>query len=240
MKKVSLLSLIALIFSLSALAQTSIELVPTGGYTFPDQTNFYNTYGRIQDGLNWGGSLLLNVNRGFGIELMYNRIDAPTGVYKYGSQTPLQQQTIGYNYIMGGLVQNINFPQSPVHLFFGEELGAAVYSPGVANYGNNSSFAWGLEMGTNIYVNPHVGIRLKGQLLSAVDGGNALFNQSAGGSYYSYYPTYQFAFSAGLIIGLGRILPEPRPRTYYRRPPPPPRYYYPSPYAPPPPGYYYH
>jgi hypothetical protein len=244
MKKICLFSFVALIFSFRSVAQTSVELIPTGGYTFPDQTNFYNTYGRIEGAFNWGGSLMLNVNRSFGIEFMYNRINASSGIYNYSSQLPVQTQNVAINYMMAGPVQNINFPQSPVQLFIGGLLGAAVFSPNPADYTSNAKFAWGLEMGTNIYVDPRVGIRLKAQLLSPVDGVNGgyyfgSYGAGVGVSGYSYI--YQFSFSAGLIIGLGRIFPPPRPRTYNRRPPPPPGYYYRSPYPPPPPPpYYYH
>jgi hypothetical protein len=241
MKKTVLLSFVTLFFTYYSFAQTSIELIPTGGYTFPDQVNFYNTYGRINDALNWGGSLMFNVNRNFGIEMMYNRIDATAGIYSYGNQLIQQQQNVGINYIMAGPVQSINFPESPVHLFFGGLLGAAVFSPNPTDNTSNTKFAWGVDMGTNIYVSPRIGVRLKAQLLSPVDGasGGFYFGSFGGGVGVSGYSSiYQFGFSAGLIIGVGRILPKPRPHPMRQ---PQQRYYYRSPYPPPPPPpYYYH
>jgi hypothetical protein len=47
-------------------AQTSVELIPAGGYTFADQVNFYYNYGRIE-GAAMGGSLQFNVNSNFGL-----------------------------------------------------------------------------------------------------------------------------------------------------------------------------
>lgn len=221
-------------------AQTTVELIPTGGYTFPDQVNFYNNYGRIEGAANWGGSLQFNVDRHFGIEFMYNRIDASSGIYKYNytTQIPVTSQNVAINYIMAGPISSIGFPGSPVNLFFGGELGAAVFSPGPVDYSGNTKFAWGIETGANIYVNPHVGIRMKAQLLSAVGstGGYYFGNFGGAGAYtYAYPALYQFGLSAGIIIGLGNILPQPKPRVYiqHRRPPPPqPRVYYydPNPY----------
>ena len=251
MKKLSFFLTLCLFAVVGAFAQTSFEIIPTGGYTFPDQVNFYNTFGRIEGGANYGGSMQFNVNKSFGIEMMYSRMEANSGVYAYGtgSQIPNSQQQLALNYIMAGPVSSINFPGSPVQLFMGGMLGAAIFEPGNGynsnGYSSNTKFAWGVEAGTNIYATPRFGIRLKAQLLSPVDGAGGSFYFGTGGSgagVYTYSSIYQFGFSAGLIIGLGSILPNPQPRVApQRRPPPPPGYYYyrPAP-PPPPPGYYYH
>ena len=236
MKKIFLFSVILVTARLTTIAQTSIEIIPSGGYTFPDQINFYNYYGRIEGAANWGGSLLFNVNRSFGIEMMYQRIDANSGLYNYGynDQLPNSQTNVGINYIMAGPVQSIDMGE--VHPFIGGLLGAAFFSPGPADYSSNSKFAWGAQAGANIYVSPRLGVRLKGQLLSVVDGGYGGFYFGSFGSGYgvsTYSSIYQFGFSAGLIIGLGNILPKPKHIIIHRQLPPR-RYYY-SPYPPPPP-----
>jgi hypothetical protein len=243
MKKTAILLLISVLFVFRTVAQTSFEFIPTGGYTFQDRVNFFNNYGRINEGLNWGGSLLFNINHHVGIELMFNRMDTKGGLYPYGSETPLNQQDVGINYIMAGPVSSIYIPGSAVHPFFGLLLGAAVFNPGPSDFTSNTKFAVGAELGTNIYVSPRFGIRLKAQLLSPVEGANGgyyfgSFGNGAGVSTYS--DIYQFGLNAGLIIGLGRVLPKPKPRVYIHRPPPGPRYYYRySPYPPPPPPYYH-
>jgi hypothetical protein len=243
MKKLFLVSLASVFFAFHSFAQTSLELIPTGGYTFQDRVNFYNTFGRLDEGINWGGSLLFNVNNRFGVELLYNHMDTKTGIYNYGVQTPVSQQNVGIDYIMAGPVPSIYIPGSAIHPFLGILLGAAVFNPGPNDYSSNTKFAWGAELGTNIYVSPRLGIRLKAQLLSPVEGadGALYFGNFGGGvSYSGYSEIYQFSLNAGLIIGLGRVLPKPRPRVFIHRPPPGPRYYYnyPPPYPPPPP--YYH
>lgn len=240
MRKLFLLPITLIFLGVSSsFAQTSVELIPSAGYTFADHVNFYNRYGRIEGAPNWGGSLMFNVNRGFGIELMYNRIDAKSAIYNYGSQTPVEQNNVSINYIMAGPVQSFNMFGS-VHPFIGGLLGAAIFSPSPNDYSSNTKFAWGAKLGANIYVSPRLGIRLQGQLLSPVDGGNGGYyfgNFGNGSNVSSYSSIYQFGFSAGLIVGLGRILPKPKPRVIIHRPPPPRRYYY-SPYPPRP--YYYH
>jgi len=235
MKKTALLSLFTFVCIFHTMAQTSFELVPTGGYTFPDQVNFYNAYGRIESSLNWGGSLIFNASRHFGIEMMYNRIDASSGIYNYGSQSLLQKQDVSINYIMAGPVQNITFPESSLQLFFGGLLGAAIFSPNPVDNTNNTKFAWGVNMGTNVYVSPRLGIKLKAQLLSPVQGASGGYyfgNFGGAAATYGYTAIYQFGLNAGLIIGLGSEFSKPGTRVihsshhYYRSYPPPPSSYY--------------
>jgi len=244
MKKILVLTIGSVFLAFCSFAQTSVEFVPSGGYSFQDRVNFYNGYGRIDEGLNWGGSFLFNVNRSFGIELMYNRMDTKYGLYNYGDYQPFNKQNVAINYIMAGPVQSIYIPGSAIHPFIGALLGASVFSPGPVDNSSNTKFAWGAELGTNIYVSPRFGLRLKAQLLSPVEGADGGFyfgSFGSGGSVSTYSAIYQLSLNAGIIIGLGRILPKPQARRIiYRHPAPGPRYYYRySPYPPPPPPYYH-
>jgi len=245
MRRIALLCVIMTsIYSVSS-AQTSFELIPTGGYIFPDQVNFTNTYGKLDESVSWGGSMMFNASRNFGIELMYQRIDATTGVYNYNDQLLLEQKTVGMNYIMAGPV--ISLGGGAVHPFIGALLGVQDFSPDANNISANNNyfgytkFAWGADAGTTVYVSPRLGIRLKAQVLSPVDATSGMFYFGSGGpaAYYNSYPTvFQFGFSAGLIIGLGEILSRPGGSKVIIREAPVRRYY--SPYPPPSPSPYYH
>ena len=68
MKKVSMIVLLTVLTSSAIFAQTTIDLIPSGGYTFSDRTNFGGGYGRVDGAGNYGASLMFNVNRRFGIE----------------------------------------------------------------------------------------------------------------------------------------------------------------------------
>ncbi len=215
--------------------QTSIEFIPMGGYTFADKLDFNQSYGRISDGINEGASFQFNFSRRFGLELMYDRMDAPAKMWDYGTpinSAPFYQTQAGLNYIMVGPVSRIQVPGSPVHLFFGALIGASIYTPGPADFSSNAAFAWGLQTGTDIYFSPRLGLRISARLLSAEapGSGSGFYFGSFGESHSGFYtnPTvYQFGLNAGLIIGLGRIIPEYRqPQRTYRRPPPPRYYYY--------------
>jgi len=232
MRKTAIILPAVLLLAIHSFAQTSVELIPTAGYTFASRTDFYSDYGRIAGGLNLGGSVKFNINRSTGIEVLYSHMSTTSGIYQYGpDRTQLAGGNLNLDYIMLGPVQSFNIPNSTVRPFIGVLLGAAIFTPD-ANSGNSSDtrFAMGFQLGTNIYVSPRVGIQLKAQLLSPVDGAGGGFyfsNYGSGGGLNTYSSIYQFSLGGGLIIGLGRVLPEQVYRRPARRPGPRHyRYYY--------------
>jgi hypothetical protein len=232
MRKIALILLAVFARAIHSFAQTSVELIPTAGYTFASRTDFYSDYGRIADGLNLGGSIKFNINRSTGIEVLYSHMSTTSGIYQYGpDRTQLAGGNLNLDYIMLGPVQSFNIPNSTVRPFIGFLLGAAIFTPD-AGSGNSSDtkFAMGFQLGTNIYISPRVGIQLKAQLLSPVDGAGGGFyfsNYGSGGGLNTYSSIYQFGLGGGLIIGLGRVLPEQVYRRPARRPGPRHyRYYY--------------
>jgi hypothetical protein len=229
MKKISLIALLTLITSSAIFAQTTVDFIPSGGYTFGDRTNFGDGYGRINGAGNLGASLMFNVNRRFGVELMYNHMSTTSGFYNYGDGSTLSQGNMSINYIMMGLVPYIGIPNAPVRPFFGALIGAGIFNPGVDGSPTDTKFTLGAELGADLYVTPRFGFRLKGQLISPVDNNSGYYAGTAGGvNTYTGLNLYQFSLNAGIIIGLGRELPyeQQQHRTIYRRP----RYYRPAPY----------
>ncbi|HEY4285583.1 MAG TPA: hypothetical protein VGN00_00670 [Puia sp.] len=227
MRKIVLILPAVLLLAASSFAQTAVEFIPQGGYTFASHTDFPDLYGRVGEAGNFGGAVKFNVTRSFGIEVLYNHMSTTSGLYYYDDHTAYSSGHLGLDYFMIGPVESFTIPNSTVRPFIGAMLGAAVMSPD----GNSTftKFATGLQLGTNIYVSPRVGLQLKAQLLSPVDaaGGSLFFGgYGSGAGLDTYSSMYQFSFNAGLIIGLGRILPEPTYRHPARRPGPHYRRYY--------------
>jgi hypothetical protein len=226
MRKIVLILPIMFLLAASSMAQTSVELIPSVGYTFPARNDFYNDYGRLGGGLNLGGQINFNVNRSFGFELLYNHLSTTTGVFNYGydNGTQINGGNLNQDYIMGGFVFSGNIPGSTVRPFVGLLLGADILTPQTTGYTSNSYFAAGFQLGMNIYCSPRVGIQVKAQFLSPVSsaGGAYYFNNYYGGGIDPTQSIYSFTLGAGVIIGLGRVLPaqvyRPRPRRphYYR------------------------
>ena len=52
MRKIAIVLCVVILSASRTLAQTSVELIPQVGYSFPERNDFYNTYGRISGGLN--------------------------------------------------------------------------------------------------------------------------------------------------------------------------------------------
>jgi hypothetical protein len=215
-----------------AFAQSSIEFIPQGGYTFADNINFYYTFGRIDAGFNYGGSFQFNVNRRLGIEVMYNRMQVPANLYNYGAvpgNQPLYSTSAGINYIMAGPVSSFPIPGSPVSLFVGADLGAAIFTPSSNSFSSNAAFAYGLQTGANIYVDQRFGIRLSARLLGTASSSSGYYFGEWGEpvGYYSTNPgLVQFGFNVGFIIGLGKLLPEYQKSYIQPRQPKPRKYYY--------------
>jgi len=231
MKKLILLSgLLCCMFG--AFAQSSIEFIPMGGYTFADKVNFNSTFGRIDAGFNYGGSFQFNFNRHLGLEIMYNRMQVPAKLYDYGAvpgDQPLYETSAGINYIMAGPVSRFPLPGSPVSLFMGADLGAAIFTPSPNSFSSNAAFAYGFQFGADIFPDPRFGIRLSGRLLGTAPTSSGYYFGGWGdpGGYYSFNPgIVQFGFNIGFIIGLGQVLPEYHKAVRAPRPPKQPRKYY--------------
>jgi hypothetical protein len=157
-------------------------------------------------------------------------MDVPAAIYNYGAvpgDAPLYQTNAGINYVMAGPVSSFPLPNSPANLFLGVDLGAAFFSPSPNDFSSNVKFAYGFQFGTNIYLDPRVGIRLSGRLLGVAPTNGYYFGGwGYPGSYYGYNPgILQFGFNVGIIIGLGQVLPtyqkaarvphSHQPRKYY-------------------------
>lgn len=226
MRKIALLIPALFLLAATSFAQTAVELIPQGGYTFGSNTDFPDLYGHVDGAWSAGGAVKFNVNRGLGIEVLYNHISTNSGLYYYDDHTAYSYGHLNLDYIMIGPVQSFTIPGSTVRPFIGAMLGAAIMSP-EANT-SFTKFAAGFQLGTNIYVSPRVALQLKAQMLSPVDaaGGSLFFsNYGSGAGIDTYSSMYQFSLNAGLVIGLGNILPEP----VYHRPARRPgyrRYYY--------------
>jgi hypothetical protein len=233
MRKITVVLSVALVLFSTArsFAQTAVEFIPQAGYSFPARNDFYGDYGRVAGGLNLGGAINFNVNRNFGFELLYNHQSTSSGIYNYGYDggAKLSGGDLNQDYIMGGFIFTGTIPYSTVRPFLGLLLGADIITPmtGDNSYASNSHFAAGIQLGTNIYVSPRVGIQLKAQFLSPVNsaGDAYYYNNYYGGGINPNQSIYSFTLGGGLIIGLGRVLPS---QTYHpaRRPGPHYRRYY--------------
>jgi len=231
MRKNLLILPVMLFLCTGAFAQSAVEFIPSVGYTFPARNDFYNTYGRLDGNVSYGGSIKFNVTRGFGFEVLYSHMNTTSALYQYGYENALSGPAdLKVDYIMAGPIESFTIPNSTVRPFIGALLGAAIFTPDASTgYSSDTRFAVGVQLGTNIYISPRVGIQLKAQVLSPVDAAGSSFfvtPYGGGGGIDTYSSVYQFSLGGGLIIGLGRVLPRERYRPAATRRPRYYRYYY--------------
>lgn len=194
-------------------ANAQLRLNGYASYLFDD--SFDNRYsntsylrGTIEGGLQWGAGLQYTVNPAYGVELMYFRqdTDVPVSYYRNGPVDDIID--VGINYIM---ISGVRYLQaSPVFEPYGGLMaGAVVYSNKTPkeNEGNSETkFAWGIRLGSNIWLSDQIGLKIQTHLFSAVEtiGGSFYFGTGGVGAGVSTYSTiYQFGLGGGLAIKLG-------------------------------------
>lgn len=214
MKKLSLVLLLFLCFSVNAIAQ-NVRLNGYAAYVFDDaidsyysQTDYFS--GTIKGGFQWGAGIEYVLPSQFGIELSYLRQDthAPTE-YIANPVQGIQYANfdLGINYIMLGGNKYVKVkPQ--IEPYGGIMAGMAIFNLNNPNNNNESSatkFAWGLRGGVNFFPAPKVGIKLQASLLSSVQavGGSFYFGTGGTGAGVSNYSSMlQFVIGGGITLNL--------------------------------------
>ena len=198
-------------------AQTgpSVRLNGYATYAFDDNSvdSYYSNSsyfdGSLKGGFQYGGGLEVMVNPAYGLEVMYLRLDSEAPMYYWGTVTELFQTfDIAHNYIMPGFNRYLQV-NPKLEPYGGFLLGMGVYNvenPDNGDTGSATKFAWGFRLGSNIWVNERIGLKIQAQLLSATQsmGGGLYFgtgDAGAGVSTYSSY--YQFNLGGGLVFKLG-------------------------------------
>jgi len=214
MKHLLLILVFVATFTGLASAQ-NIRFNAYGAYVFDDKVDSYysNTdyyEGKIEGGFQWGGGLEFMASPSKGIELKYLRQDTKAPMDYYNNGLKHTDFDLAINYVLIGGTNYFKGVGNKVEPYGGLELGMAIFN--IENPDNGESegatkFAWGFKLGTNIWVNEKVGLKLQGELLSAVQsaGGGVYFGTGGAGAGVSAYSTmYQWILGGGLTFKLGK------------------------------------
>jgi hypothetical protein len=211
MKK-TILSLLLFAGITSLAAAQSIHLNGYSSYVFDDKVdsyydpyNYYN--GTIKGGYSWGAGLefMAAPTKGIEIKYLHRSTTAPMEYYK----NTVQYATfdVGLNYILiGG--NNYFKTGGKVEPYAGADLGMAIIyitNPDNGSENNTTKFAWDIKLGTKIWLNEKIALKLQADLLSAVQsaGGGLYFGTGGAGAGISTYSTmYQWGLGGGLTIKL--------------------------------------
>jgi len=207
MKKIKLL-LITILFPGMILAQGGVELVPFAGYMFGGSVNYYEGKLKIENGMNYGASLLVPVHDFLDLEVNYTRMDSKASfspAYGYPS-LEYAQTNLATNYIQIGGVSKFYAQSTQVTPFGSISLGATWFSPDAADFGDVWRFSMALGLGAKIMFSDRIGIMVRGRLLMPMFFGGVGVYAGTGGvgvGVSSVVAPLQGDFNGGLIIKLG-------------------------------------
>lgn len=210
MKKYHLFAVLFL-FSLVVSAQSSQSFLLNlyGGYTFSDRVDFDSSYGKVEDGFEYGLGLEYFIMDNASIELKYNRLDTHMPLYTKiplnngnipaGTQVNAGDDKGAINYILADYTYYFGSSSQKALPFLGAGLGVAILeSP---KSGSGTYFAWEIKAGVKVKTDSPLSINLHAYLQS--------MSAAVGYDYYwdyywgpvavtDYASTFQFGLGASL------------------------------------------
>ena len=207
MKRIKLL-LLTTLFPAMLLAQGGVEIVPFAGYMFGGSVNYYEGKLKIENGMNYGVSLLVPVHDLLDVEINYTRMDSEASFSPYYGYPGLEytETNLGTNYIQIGGVSKFYTQDTKATPFGSLSIGATWFSPSETNYSDVWRFSMALGLGVKIMLSDRVGIMLRGRLLMPMYfGGVGVYGGTGGSgvSVNSVVAPLQGDFNGGLIIKIG-------------------------------------
>ena len=213
MKKIFLLLVLA--GTMTTMMAQHARLNFYAAYTFDDGFDVWNdanTYynGTVKGGVQWGAGLEYLFNKQSSAEILWlHRSTTVPAYFKFGAGAEKTETfDLKHDFIMlsgdghfgnGGKVEGYGGIMAGV-------LISNLEAPSLGKSSNNTNFAWGGRVGTNIWLGSKLGIKLQALILSA--------SRATGGDYYwswygpiyltEYSTVWQFSLGSGLILKLGK------------------------------------
>ena len=216
MKKV-MFSALLMTIAFVAFGQKGARLNFYSAYVFDDGfdvVNDANTYynGTVKGGYQWGAGLEYLFNPQSSAEILYqHRSTTVPATFKFGSGTQARTENfdLKHDFIMlsgdGHFAKHGGKAEGYAGLMAGVLI-SNLEAPSLGKSSNNTNFAWGGRLGTNIWFSPKLGLKLQAQILSA--------SRATGGDYYwswygpiyltTYSTLWQFGLGGGLTLKMGK------------------------------------
>lgn len=172
MKKITFALLIGLFcfgtLSVNAQTENKIEITPVVGYQFGGKVQFYEGDFKMDNAMNYGINLNVLLKQHNRIELTYSYMGTTANFRPYASfvgDFNTWAGDLNIHYITIGSHSELPMGQSPVTLFGGISLGAAIMDIKEPNVSDIWRFALGITGGLKIGLTDRIGIRLQGRML---------------------------------------------------------------------------
>lgn len=214
MKKLKLL-LLSILFPAIMFSQSGVELMPFAGYMFGGSVQFVEGKLNIEDGMDYGLSILVPVQTLLDVELNWTRMDSRATFTPYAGY-PLyeyQEANLATNYFQLGIISKFYSRDTKAEPFGSFSLGATWFdasstgsSASTWNFQDTWRFSITLGLGVKIMFSDRIGIMLRGRLMMPMTFAGAGFYAGTGGSglsLNSWVAPLQGDFNGGLIIKLG-------------------------------------
>jgi hypothetical protein len=208
MKKLKLL-LIALISPVIIYSQ-GVEVVPFVGYMFGGSVKYVEGKLKIDNGMDYGLSLLIPVESILDVELNYTRMESKAAFTPYAGYPGYQyrETNAATNYFQIGAIKKFMDQGSKAVPFGSFSLGATWFHAmdNETYYQDKWRFSITLGLGVKVMFSDRVGIMLRGRFMMPMTFAGAGFYVGGGGSgvtMNSWVAPLQGDFNGGLIIKLG-------------------------------------
>jgi hypothetical protein len=214
MKKIKLF-LIAALFPAFVFAQGGAELVPFAGYMFGGSVKYYEGKLNIDNGLNYGLSILVPVQSLVDLELNWTSMAPVKAAFTPYSGYPLysyDEFDLATNYFQIGAISKFYSGGGVAQPFGSFSLGATWFSPSATSnsiytsYSDVWRFSIMLGLGVKLMFSDRIGIMLRGRLMMPMTFAGTSFYAGTGGAglaLNSWVAPLQGDFHGGLIIKLG-------------------------------------
>lgn len=208
MKKIRLLLLAMLVpFALKSQFD-GIEFVPFAGYMFGGSVNYYEGKVKVENGMNYGGSLLVPVHGLLDLEINYTRMHSKASFSPYYGYPNLgyAETNVATNYIQVGGISKFYSQHTQITPFGSLSLGATWFVPEDASFSTVWRFSAAAGLGVKVMFNNILGIMLRGRLLMPMYFGGVGIYAGTGGSgvsVNSVVAPLQGDFNGGILIKIG-------------------------------------
>ena len=214
MKKIKLI-LLTILFPALMFSQGGVELVPFAGYMFGGSIKFVEGKLNIEDGMDYGLSILVPVQTLLDVELNWTRMDSKATFTPYSGYPLLKthETNLATNYFQLGVISKFYSRETMASPFVSLSLGATWFDPSEStgyDDGTSYQYVWRFSvafgLGVKIMFSERIGIILRGRLLMPMTYGGTSFYFGTGGSglaVNTWVTPLQGDFNGGLIIKLG-------------------------------------
>ena len=184
-----------------------IEFTPFSGYQLNGSVQFVNTKFKMENAMNYGAMLAVEVDRNTMAEFVYSRSDTE-GKYRKFNSSITEVYDMSLDYFQIGVVKEV--PQGKIIPYGTFTLGATWFNMKDAGVDDEVFFSLAGGAGVKVFLSDRIGIRLQGRLMLPLDfwGGGFFVGIGGGGtssgvSLNSTAVAVQGDFTGGLIIRLG-------------------------------------